>query len=110
MSRFTLACLLLSFAALVTLLLPSRRATTTAAEGRHADVRVGLVFDVGGRGDKSFNDSAYAGLTRAQQDLGVTDRDDRAERRRGSRGGDAVVRGTRIRISSSGSASSSPPT
>jgi basic membrane protein A len=27
--------------------------------------RVGLVFDVGGKGDKSFNDSAYEGLKRA---------------------------------------------
>lgn len=27
--------------------------------------RVGLVFDVGGRGDKSFNDAAYAGLVEA---------------------------------------------
>lgn len=27
--------------------------------------RVGLVFDVGGKGDKSFNDSAYEGLQRA---------------------------------------------
>ena len=32
---------------------------------------VGLVFDIGGRGDKSFNDSAYNGLTRAQQELGI---------------------------------------
>jgi len=34
-------------------------------------LQVGLVFDVGGRGDKSFNDSAYRGLERAQQELGV---------------------------------------
>ena len=34
-------------------------------------VRVGLVFDVGGRGDKSFNDSAFAGLMRARDELGV---------------------------------------
>ena len=34
-------------------------------------LRVGLVFDVGGRGDKSFNDSAYAGLVRARDELGV---------------------------------------
>lgn len=34
-------------------------------------LKVGLVFDVGGRGDKSFNDAAYAGLERAQQALGV---------------------------------------
>ncbi|GAC1580706.1 MAG: BMP family ABC transporter substrate-binding protein [Polyangiales bacterium] len=33
--------------------------------------RVGLVFDIGGRGDKSFNDSAYLGLTRAKNELGV---------------------------------------
>jgi basic membrane protein A len=35
-------------------------------------MRVGLVFDVGGRGDKSFNDMAYEGLTRAQQDFAAT--------------------------------------
>lgn len=32
---------------------------------------VGLVFDVGGRGDKSFNDSAYNGLERARKELNV---------------------------------------
>jgi basic membrane protein A and related proteins len=34
-------------------------------------LKVGLVFDVGGRGDKSFNDGAYRGLERAKQELGV---------------------------------------
>ena len=34
-------------------------------------LKVGLVFDVGGRGDRSFNDAAYAGLERAQRELGV---------------------------------------
>ncbi len=29
------------------------------------------MFDVGGRGDKSFNDAAYAGLERAQTELGA---------------------------------------
>ncbi len=33
--------------------------------------KIGLVFDVGGLGDKSFNDSAYAGLTKARDELGV---------------------------------------
>jgi basic membrane protein A len=33
---------------------------------------VGLVFDIGGRGDKSFNDAAYAGLERARQELGAS--------------------------------------
>ena len=32
---------------------------------------VGIVFDVGGRGDKSFNDGAYAGAMRAARDLGA---------------------------------------
>ncbi len=40
-------------------------------EHRGGQVRVGLVFDVGGRGDKSFNDSAFEGLVRAQRELGV---------------------------------------
>ena len=33
---------------------------------------IGLVFDVGGLGDKSFNDAAYRGLLRAEKELGVT--------------------------------------
>jgi len=35
-------------------------------------VRIGLVFDIGGLGDKSFNDAANAGLRRAQDELGVS--------------------------------------
>ncbi len=34
-------------------------------------VRIGLVFDVGGLGDKSFNDAAHRGLIAAHRDLGV---------------------------------------
>jgi basic membrane protein A len=34
-------------------------------------VDVGVVFDVGGRGDKSFNDGAYIGGERAQRELGA---------------------------------------
>ncbi|MEX0766655.1 MAG: BMP family ABC transporter substrate-binding protein [bacterium] len=33
-------------------------------------IRVGIVYDVGGRGDLSFNDMAFAGLERAQKDFG----------------------------------------
>jgi basic membrane protein A len=36
-----------------------------------AAFRVGLVFDVGGRGDKSFNDAAFAGLERAVKDFSL---------------------------------------
>jgi basic membrane protein A len=38
---------------------------------QRADVRIGLVFDVGGLGDKSFNDAAYRGLVHARDELGV---------------------------------------
>ena len=34
-------------------------------------VDVGIVFDLGGRGDKSFNDGAYLGGERAQRELGA---------------------------------------
>ncbi|MEX2280835.1 MAG: BMP family ABC transporter substrate-binding protein [Acidimicrobiia bacterium] len=34
-------------------------------------VPVGLVYDIGGRGDQSFNDSAAAGLDRAVSELGI---------------------------------------
>lgn len=32
---------------------------------------IGIVFDVGGRGDKSFNDGAYLGAERAEEELGA---------------------------------------
>lgn len=47
--------------------------TDTAAQGAapESDVRVGLAYDVGGRGDRSFNDAAAAGLDQAKEELGV---------------------------------------
>lgn len=39
--------------------------TTTSAS------KVGIVYDIGGKGDKSFNDAAFAGVTKAQSDLGI---------------------------------------
>jgi basic membrane protein A len=36
-----------------------------------SSTKVGLVFDVGGLGDKSFNDSAHRGLMKAKDELGV---------------------------------------
>ncbi len=35
-----------------------------------SDLRVGVAYDVGGRGDQSFNDSAAAGLDRAKEEYG----------------------------------------
>jgi len=44
---------------------------TGAAASAARPLRVGLVFDVGGRGDKSFNDAAYKGVERAARELGI---------------------------------------
>jgi hypothetical protein len=43
----------------------------TTERGGGEDVSAALVFDIGGRGDQSFNDSAAAGLDRAAELLGV---------------------------------------
>ncbi len=37
-------------------------------------LKIGLVFDSGGRGDKSFNDSAYRGLEKAKTELGIEEK------------------------------------
>jgi basic membrane protein A len=69
------ACALLVLAAVALTFLPARRAAPSvpaAGPAGKPTARIGLVFDVGGRGDKSFNDAAYAGLSRAERELGVT--------------------------------------
>ncbi len=43
----------------------------TEAVGDADATRVGIVLDVGGRGDKSFNDGAYAGADSASKHLGA---------------------------------------
>ncbi|MEO6999169.1 MAG: BMP family ABC transporter substrate-binding protein [Terracoccus sp.] len=43
---------------------------TTAGTGGSA-LKVGMAYDVGGRGDQSFNDAAAAGLDKAKTELGV---------------------------------------
>jgi basic membrane protein A len=49
--------------------------TTTGGGTSGAGVKVGLVYDTTGRGDKSFNDSAAAGLDQARTDFGVETKD-----------------------------------
>ena len=39
--------------------------------GATSDIKVGMAYDVGGRGDQSFNDSAAAGLDQAEEEFGV---------------------------------------
>jgi basic membrane protein A len=51
----------------VALAAPAAMAPATAAK----TVKVGLAYDIGGRGDKSFNDAAAAGLDKAKKTLHV---------------------------------------
>ena len=50
---------------------PSAGSTGGAASG----IKVGMAYDVGGRGDQSFNDAAAAGLDKAAKDLGITSKE-----------------------------------
>lgn len=57
---------------------PSEKSDTNQTSGSAAGsgssgkaLKVGVVFDSGGRGDKSFNDSAWAGVDKAKAELGV---------------------------------------
>ncbi|WP_433870082.1 BMP family lipoprotein [Saccharopolyspora sp. CA-218241] len=54
-------------------------ATTTSSERTRqplpdaSQLRVGLAFDIGGRGDASFNDASVAGLDRAKAEMGLAE-------------------------------------
>src|SRR3954451_8625787 len=41
-----------------------------STSGGSSDLKVGIAYDTGGRGDKSFNDSAFAGVEKATKDNG----------------------------------------
>jgi basic membrane protein A len=45
--------------------------TTGSAAPSGEKIKVGVVFDSGGRGDKSFNDSAWAGIEKSKSELGI---------------------------------------
>ncbi|GAB3237930.1 BMP family ABC transporter substrate-binding protein [Kineosporia babensis] len=45
--------------------------TVDSGDSPTSDIKVGLAYDVGGRGDQSFNDSAAAGLDKAKDEFGV---------------------------------------
>lgn len=51
-------------------------AATGGGEGDgEQPLQVGLAYDIGGRGDKSFNDAAFRGLERVQEELDLEYRD-----------------------------------
>ena len=68
--------ILILFTVLVTMLLSAcgeskKEKIKEVKENVVKNFKVGLVLSPGGLGDKSFNDSAYAGLIKAEKELGV---------------------------------------
>ena len=63
----------MSVAALALAGCSSSTTSTPSASGSSAAkaLKIGMAYDVGGRGDQSFNDAAAAGLDKAKADLGV---------------------------------------
>lgn len=50
---------------------PAASGTSPAASSSAPALKIGMAYDVGGRGDQSFNDSAAAGLDKAKAEFGV---------------------------------------
>lgn len=59
-------------AMLLTAAIAGAMAVTAVAAEDPADIKIGIVTDVGGVNDGSFNQSAWEGLSRAVDELGVT--------------------------------------
>jgi basic membrane protein A len=63
--------ILLTLTFIVTALFVSSCSTATEAKLAQCKTKVGIVFDIGGKNDRSFNAAAWEGVKRAQQELGV---------------------------------------
>jgi basic membrane protein A len=68
MRRIARAAALVSIVALVA-------AACSKGSSSGSGTKIGMVYDLAGRGDHSFNDSAYDGLQKAGKDLGITVKD-----------------------------------
>ncbi|HYT29272.1 MAG TPA: BMP family ABC transporter substrate-binding protein [Actinomycetota bacterium] len=63
-------CVALLALSLVVAACSKSNTNTTSTSGKPA-VKVAMLYDIGGRGDKSFNDSAAAGLDKARTDFHI---------------------------------------
>jgi basic membrane protein A and related proteins len=73
MKKFAVATTTLALLALSACSGGGTAATTgTSGTSAAAGLKVGMAYDIGGRGDQSFNDAAAAGLDKAKADLGIT--------------------------------------
>ncbi|MET8448363.1 BMP family ABC transporter substrate-binding protein, partial [Streptomyces sp. NPDC005209] len=49
--------------------------STESKDGKYSGKGIGLAYDIGGKGDQSFNDAAYAGFKKAQTEFKMGGRD-----------------------------------
>ncbi|MFF7448649.1 MULTISPECIES: BMP family ABC transporter substrate-binding protein [unclassified Streptomyces] len=49
--------------------------SSSSASGKYSGKGIGLAYDIGGRGDQSFNDAAYAGFEQADKEFKMGGRD-----------------------------------
>ena len=56
-------------------ILPACRPATSASGDDKSKVHVGIVFDIGGKDDRSFNAAAWQGVNRAAKDFPIILRD-----------------------------------
>jgi basic membrane protein A and related proteins len=81
--RMTKTAALLSAAALMLSACGGNDTDSSSGSGDSAsaksDIKVGMAYDVGGRGDQSFNDSAAAGMDQAVKDFGMESQESEAE-------------------------------
>jgi basic membrane protein A len=63
---------LVSTLGLITSACGDDKTSSSGSSGDKTGPKVGLAFDTGGEGDKSFNDAALAGVKKAESDLGAT--------------------------------------
>jgi basic membrane protein A len=68
-SKITAACAVTAALALTATACGESSTEDTGSDS--GTIKVGMAYDVGGRGDNSFNDSAARGLDKAKADLGV---------------------------------------
>lgn len=47
-------------------------AGSSSSPSKKSNLKIGMAYDIGGRGDQSFNDAAAAGLDKAKADFGIS--------------------------------------
>ncbi|MFF9070770.1 BMP family protein [Streptomyces sp. NPDC014735] len=67
-SKITAACAVTATLALTASACGGKSSSDAGSDSKEA--KTAIAYDIGGRGDQSFNDAAYAGLAKAEKELG----------------------------------------